>query len=93
MKCRLEVLLERDKVRYNIDMRDPDSGWTALHFAARSGHVKFAERLLHECKANVNALGPNNETSLHLAAGWGTKEVSEQVEQVKVKCVLKKIIN
>ena len=69
---RLEVMLSRDKVRQDIDARDPDSGWTALHFASRGGHKAFGERLLEE-KAHVNALGPDDETPLHLAAGWGTK--------------------
>jgi len=78
---RLDVLLARPKILNNIDLRDSDSGWTALHFASRSGHVKFAQRLL-ECKANVNALGPNNETCLHLAAGWGTKEMVGLLLQV-----------
>jgi tetratricopeptide (TPR) repeat protein len=63
----------RPKILKNIDMRDPDSGWTALHFAARNGQVEFARRLL-EAKADVNALGPSDETPLHLASGWGTKE-------------------
>ena len=66
--------IRRPAIAANIDMRDPDSGWTALHFASRSGRAKFAEKLL-EYKANVNALGPNGETPLHLAAGWGTKEM------------------
>ncbi|GMH47132.1 hypothetical protein TrRE_jg7684, partial [Triparma retinervis] len=35
--------------------------------------VDFAKRLL-DCRASVNALGPNDETPLHLASGWGTKE-------------------
>ena len=71
---RLEVLLERKAIALNIDKRDPDSGWTALHFAARSGHVEFAKVLMSH-NADVNALGPNDETPLHLAAGWGTKEM------------------
>ncbi|GMH61338.1 hypothetical protein TL16_g03234 [Triparma laevis f. inornata] len=71
---RLEVLMERKAIAMNIDKRDPDSGWTALHFAARSGHVEFANVLISH-NADVNALGPNNETPLHLAAGWGTKEM------------------
>jgi ankyrin repeat protein len=71
---RLEVMLTRRKVLANIDVRDPDSGWTALHFAARGGHVDFA-RILLKNKANVNAMGADGMTPLHLAAGWGTKEV------------------
>jgi len=71
---RLMVLLERGKVVADIDKRDPDSGWTALHFAARGGHVEFAKLLLKN-KANVNATGAEGETPLHLAAGWGTLEV------------------
>ena len=59
---------------HNIDARDSDSGWTALHFAARGGHNEFSNKLIG-CGADVNALGSNNETPLHLAAGWGTKEM------------------
>ena len=71
---RLDALVARPKVAANIDQRDPDSGWTALHFAARGGHVAFARRLLGH-RAAVNALGPSGETPLHLAAGWGTLEM------------------
>ena len=66
---RLSVLLSRPAVRLNVDSRDPDTGWTALHFAARGGHSEFADRLIG-CGADVNALGPEGETPLHLAAGW-----------------------
>jgi len=41
---RLDTMLSRPKILQNIDMRDPDSGWTALHFAARNGQVPFAMR-------------------------------------------------
>ncbi len=71
---RIEVMLARPHVREDIDVRDKDSGWTPLHFAARSGHVAVCEALLKH-GAKVNALGPKDETPLHLAAGWGTKAV------------------
>ena len=71
---RIDVMLKRHSVYINVDKRDPDSGWTALHFASRGGHVAAATQLLG-AKANVNAIGPNGETPLHLAAGWGTVEI------------------
>lgn len=60
--------------RTNVDARDPDSGWTALHFASRQGKLKAVEVLIKN-KAFVAARGPNGRTPLHLAAGWGTIEV------------------
>lgn len=57
----------------NVDARDPDSGWTALHFAARQGKLEAAKVLI-ENKAFVGVRGPDGRTPLHLAAGWGTHE-------------------
>eukprot|EP00752_Nemacystus_decipiens_P004020 g3682.t2 len=60
--------------RANVDARDPDSGWTALHFASRQGKLPTV-RVLIEKQAFVGARAPDGRTPLHLAAGWGTYEV------------------
>ncbi len=60
--------------RANVDERDADSGWTALHFAARQGKLD-AVRVLLENEAFVGERAPDGRTPLHLAAGWGTFEV------------------
>lgn len=58
----------------NVDARDPDSGWTALHFASRQGKLSTV-RVLIENQAFVGERAPDGRTPLHLAAGWGTYEV------------------
>ncbi|CAM9364932.1 unnamed protein product, partial [Ectocarpus fasciculatus] len=60
--------------RADVDARDPDSGWTALHFASRQGKLA-AVTVLIENQAFVGARAPGGRTPLHLAAGWGTYEV------------------
>jgi ankyrin repeat protein len=50
------------------------SGETALHFAARFGHLKVAEVLLHN-GADVNARNDSQFTPLHWAAGYGRPEM------------------
>lgn len=62
----------------DVDARDPDSGWTALHFASRQGKLGAVEVLV-EHKAFVGARGPDGRTPLHLAAGWGTYEARSVV--------------
>lgn len=62
----------------DVDARDLDSGWTALHFASRQGKLEAVEVLVEQ-KAFVGARGPNGRTPLHLAAGWGTYEARSVV--------------
>ena len=78
----------RPKILKNIDMRDPDSGWTALHFAARNGQVEFARRLL-EAKADVNALGPSDETPLHLAVSQNLRSMVFMLLNYGADCNIK----
>lgn len=61
-----------------VDQRDLDSGWTALHFAARQGRLRAVEILLGR-NASVGAKAPDGKTALHFAAGWGTYEVKRSV--------------
>jgi Ankyrin repeats (3 copies) len=56
-----------------IDARDPDTGWSPLHFAARQGHAAAVEWLIASANAFVGARGPAGYTPLHLAAGRGPK--------------------
>lgn len=58
-----EVLIERD-----ADVNKP--GWTALHYAATSGHVPII-RLLLEHSAYIDAASPNGSTPLMMAAMYG----------------------
>lgn len=60
--------------RANVEARDPDSGWTPLHFASRQRELAAVEVLIKN-QAFVGARAPDGRTPLHLAAGWGTYEV------------------
>nr|CAD7413656.1 unnamed protein product [Timema poppensis] len=44
-----------------------DDGYTALHLAALNNHVKVAEQLVHQGKANMDLQNVNLQTALHLA--------------------------
>jgi hypothetical protein len=55
-------------VRALAEVRDVDSGRTALHFASRGAQEEAAELLLN-LGADPNSLDPNGLTPLHLAAG------------------------
>jgi ankyrin repeat protein len=46
------------------------TGWTALHYAAASGHLKIM-RMLIEQHAFLDAESPNGTTPLMMAAGYG----------------------
>lgn len=58
-----------------MDARDPDSGWTSLHFASRAGRLE-ATQVLIKNKASIDARGPDGRTPLHLAAEFGTHQVT-----------------
>ncbi|OQV23232.1 putative Ankyrin repeat domain-containing protein SOWAHC [Hypsibius exemplaris] len=49
-------------------VRQPGSGWTALHWAARHGNIELALLLVNKYEANLNALSRAGYTSLHVAA-------------------------
>lgn len=67
----------------DVDAPDPDSGWTALHFASRQGKLEAVEVLI-ERKAFIGASGPDGRTPLHLAAGWGTYKA----RTLRITCIL-----
>lgn len=79
---RLEVLIERARVeaeddptvlRVALDVRDMDSGRTALQFAAKNARVPALRRLIG-LGCNPNLKDPKGMSALHMAAGWGSKE-------------------
>lgn len=65
--------------RDDVDKRDPDYGFTALHYASKYGHADFM-KLLIEHGADVIARIPDGRTCLHLAATYsGASAVDELV--------------
>jgi len=64
----------------SVDARDK-AGYTALHYAARSGHVSMC-RLLLSCGAEVNTVTRAGQaTALHRAAMAGQEKVVELLLQ------------
>ena len=63
----------------DIDKRDPDYSFTALHYASKYGHAEFMV-LLIDHGADVSARIPDGRTCLHLAATYsGAATVNELV--------------
>jgi hypothetical protein len=60
-----------------VDERDPDHGYTALHYASKQGGEKALEcvKLLLHLGADAHKRIPDGRTSLHLAAQYGTRAV------------------
>jgi hypothetical protein len=59
------------------------AGWTALHHAARNGHLKVAKMLL-EAKVDVTLQTNGKETALHHAAENGHKEIVKMLLEAKM---------
>ncbi|DAZ93811.1 TPA: hypothetical protein N0F65_008570 [Lagenidium giganteum] len=66
---RLAALLERDPV-LSVDVQEPRTRWSPLHFACRFGQIETVEFLLAR-GANPELPDWNGNTPLHLSAGWG----------------------
>lgn len=66
----------RSKVR-DVQMADPASGRTALHFAAFWGHVGMVTYLVKECGLKLDAQDFNGDTPLHDAAAHGHEEAAK----------------
>ncbi len=66
-----DLELVKRLVSLDADVNKP--GWTALHYAATSGHVAVM-RLLLEKHAYIDAEAPNGTTPLMMAAHYGTPE-------------------
>jgi ankyrin repeat protein len=58
---------------------DDHFGWTALHIAARQGHVKIARKLI-DAGANVNATNRYDETPLLCAVWYRETKSNEEIE-------------
>lgn len=70
----MERLEKLCKLPGSLELRDPDTGWSPLHFSAREGQLEATEWLIDH-GAFVDAQGPEGRTALHLSAGWGTSVV------------------
>jgi hypothetical protein len=58
----------------DIDKRNPDDQFTALHYACKHGHIEMIKLLL-EHGANVSARIADGRTCLHLAATYSNKNI------------------
>jgi len=67
----VQVLLENGA---KVDVAEPCSGCTSLHYAASFGHVDLCE-LLVRYGADTDAQNARLETPLHLAVAGGHREV------------------
>ncbi|GAB0092665.1 ankyrin repeat domain-containing protein 39 [Sergentomyia squamirostris] len=73
---RLEIAIGRGAT----NDRD-NSGYTALHYAARAGHLAICKRLM-AAGANVNSVTNGGVSPLHRAAMMGRVEIVEYLCQV-----------
>jgi ankyrin repeat protein len=64
------------------------TGWTALHYAATSGHTGIIQMLL-EAHAYIDAESPNGSTPLMMAAQYGTPEAVKMLLQAGADPTLK----
>jgi ankyrin repeat protein len=65
------IAVVRKLIDRGADVNKP--GWTALHYAATSGHVPIIDLLL-EHHAYIDAEAPNGTTPLMMAAHYGSVE-------------------
>lgn len=73
----LTRLVENDAFT-DIDIRDPDFNYTALHYASKRKNANIVKYLISK-NANVNASIDDGRTPLHLAAQYSTKEVVSEL--------------
>ena len=71
----LSRLIEREEVNVNLVDDEDASKRTALHLAARNGHLEVVKYLLEKGGAEVNEEDNDGWTALHLAARYGHLEV------------------
>jgi ankyrin repeat protein len=70
----VSMLLKADP-KGNVNERD-QTGWTALHLAARNGHANIVKTLLEaDPKANIDAQDKHGFTALHVALEGGHAEI------------------
>lgn len=76
--CEVLNLLDkklRDQLSAFSNAKGPQ-GWTALHFAAFSGHLNICKiLLLHEDPADIEASTDDRKTALHLASMQGHADI------------------
>lgn len=69
------VMLEVDPLwKFDVDRRDPDFGFTSLHYACKHGHVEMVVFLVGQ-GADVLAALADGRTCLHLAATYSGEVV------------------
>jgi len=71
--------IEKEKVDVNL-IENPDTGYTALHFAAEAGNYEVVEYLVGTAKAEVNKEDIFLSTALHYAAKGGAWEPEENAQ-------------
>jgi hypothetical protein len=74
----LRRYLSNPKNAANINMRDPDFGMTALHYASKANKLEAVTMLL-EYNADVHIGTPDGRTALHLAAAYCTRLGSKEL--------------
>jgi hypothetical protein len=60
----------------DLELRDEETGATALHFAVMKGRMELVERIVTR-RADVNSRTRNGTTPLHTAVVYARKEIAE----------------
>ena len=60
----------------DLELRDEDTGATALHFAVMKGRMELIEQIVTR-RADVNSRTRNSTTPLHTAVVYARKEIAE----------------
>ncbi len=60
----------------DLELRDAETGATALHFAAMKGRMELVEQIVKR-RADVNSRTRNGTTPLHTAVVYARKEIAE----------------
>ena len=76
----LDVELLKD-LAAEVNTRDPDNKYHALHYCAESGSVKVYEYICQQPKCDPNPLTPAKQTCLHLVAKCDQAKIFASVLQ------------
>ncbi len=74
-KNMINVSIKKSKQIVDVDMRDPDFGYTALHYACKSNQFSTFKLLLSYGANERAIIEEDGRTPLHLAACYGTREM------------------